>query len=406
MRRRPLTHARSVARRLGVTPRPFVLGAGYFWYFATVGVFLPFWPVYLQQRGFGATAIGVLLAVFYVFRTVGPPACASIADRYGRRVRLLRVAVVVAAIVAAMFQQVQGLLAMAVLLAVYSLLFNAVVALYDAQVLEELGPQAGRYGRLRLWGSLGFAVASAGAGPLLARIGIGALPALLAALLLATFASYLGLREPVPAASREPVALLAVLRDRRVVAFLLVCFLMLASHGPYYGFLSLYLMHHGYSADFIGAMWALGVVSETLVFVAASWLLARVDARRLVLIALGATVLRWTLLATWPGTTALVVVAQTLHLASFGMFHLWAVTTARGLFPAAAAARAQALHGAVGYGLGGAVGALGSGWLWDRWGPQAPYLAATFVVIFAFLVAAAATGPTFSDESPVRSRSR
>jgi PPP family 3-phenylpropionic acid transporter len=98
---------------------------------------------------------------------------------------------------------------------------------------------------------------------------------------------------------------------------------------------------------------------------------------------------------------ALVVVfAQTLHLGSFGMFHLWSVSTARALFPAAAATRAQALHGAVGYGLGGAIGVFGSGLLWDGAGPRTPYLAAVFIVILAFIVAAAGTGPSPGDDSP------
>jgi PPP family 3-phenylpropionic acid transporter len=314
---------------------------------------------------------------------------------------LLRLAPFGAALCAAGFHFSTGFWTTAVALGIYAALFSGIVALYDAQVLDELGTAGAGYGRLRLWGSLGFAAASLCAAPLFERAGIGALPLTLVLLLALTLLVFLRIAEPVRPAVRPAAApLWPRLRDRRVLAFLLVCFLMLVSHGPLYGFLSLYLLHHGYSPQFVGVMWAWGVGCEVLVFLAAPWLVVRFQARTIVLTALAATAVRWFLLAAWPGIAAVVVLTQTLHLASFGLFHLWSVSTARALFPVAAAARAQALHSAVGYGLGGAIGAFGSGLLWDRWGPQAPYVAAGFVVIFAFLVAAVTTGPHPDDEAP------
>jgi PPP family 3-phenylpropionic acid transporter len=381
------------------TPRA-ILGAGYFWYFAATGVFLPFWPVFLQSQGFGATGIGVMMAVFYACRTVGAPAYAAVADATGSRIALLRFAPLGAALCATVFHFSTSAWVTGIALGFYATLFTAVVALYDAQVLDELGTASATYGRLRLWGSLGFAASSLAVAPLFDRLGVGALPATLAVLLAVTCAVFLRIEGAGSGSRPASVALWPLLRDRHVRAFLLVCLLMLMSHGPFYTFLSLYLLHYGHSPQFVGAMWAWGVVCEVLVFLAAPWLLARYRLRTIVLTALAATALRWFALAAWPGIAAVVVLTQTLHLASFGLFHLWSVSMARRLFPAAAAARAQALHSAVGYGLGGAVGAYGSGLLWDGWGPQAPYVAAGFIVILAFLVAAATTGPDPGDGAP------
>lgn len=381
------------------TPRG-VLGAGYFWYFAATGIFLPFWPVFLRGKGFGATEIGLFMAVFYAVRTVGGPVYAALADVTGRRVALLRFASLGAASCAVAFHFAADAWAIAVALGCYAMLFNGIVALYDAQVLDELGAAGATYGRLRLWGSLGFAAASLAAAPLFDRVGTGVLPFALFVLLVLTLLVFLRIGEAARPVRHDAVSLWPRLRDRRVQAFLLICFLMLVSHGPFYGFLSLYLLQYGYSRQFVGAMWAWGVGCEVLVFLAAPWLIARFRPRTIVQVALAATAVRWLALASWPGVALVVVLTQTLHLASFGLFHLWSVTTARRLFPAAAAARAQALHSAVGYGLGGAVGSFGSGFLWDRWGPQAPYVAAGFVVIFALLIAAASTGPDPGDETP------
>ncbi len=378
-----------------------ILGAGYFWYFAATGVFLPYWPVFLRGEGFSASGIGLMMAVFYACRTVGAPAYAAVADARGSRIALLRFAPLGAALCAVVFHFSASPWVTGIALGFSATLFTATVALYDAQLLDALRPASATYGRLRLWGSLGFAASSLAAAPLFDRIGVGALPATLVVLLVLTFAVYLRIDPAGPVGRPAAVALWPRLRDRRVRAFLLVCLLMLMSHGPFYSFLSLYLLHYGHTPQFVGAMWAWGVVCEVLVFLAAPWILARYRPRTIVLAALAATAVRWFVLAAWPRLAVVVVLTQTLHLASFGLFHLWSVSTARQLFPAAAAARAQALHSAVGYGLGGAIGAYGSGLLWDGWGPQAPYVAAGIVVIFAFLVAAAATGPDPGDESPV-----
>jgi L-ectoine synthase len=81
----------------------------------------------------------------------------------------------------------------------------------------------------------------------------------------------------------EPGPIAGVLRQPHIWSFLLVCFLMLASHGPYYTFFSIYLQDHGYSGLAIGSLWALGVVAEVGVFLVMHRLLPRFGARRLLL---------------------------------------------------------------------------------------------------------------------------
>jgi len=365
------------------------MAGGYFWYFATVGLFVPFWPVYLDHRGFDALAIGLVMGVFAGMRVLGPPLYAHWADASPRPLALVRGALVAALACALVVPWLGGLAAVVVVLAAYSALWNGVMAVYDAHVLGRLGADTGRYGLLRLWGSIGFIAASLAAGPGLERGGIASLPWLWALLIALTWLSVLGLGPGAgTAVSRPAVPIGGALRDRRVRVFLVLSFLMLASHGAYYNFFSLYLERHGYGGTAIGAFWAWGVTAEIGIFLAAPRLV-RLPLAGLMVVSLAAAALRWTLLAVWPDSAALVFVAQSLHLASFGLFHLCSVSLAQALFPHGAATRGQALHGSIGFGLGGMVGALASGWLWREVSPEAAFGVAAAVALAATVIAAA-----------------
>ena len=366
------------------------LGGGYFWYFAALGVFVPYWPLYLAGRGFDAVQIGLVMGVFAGMRMIGPPLYAQRADAAGRPLALLRATglATVACVVA--MPALHSLWALALALAVYSALWNGFMSVYDAHVLQRLGDDAGRYGLLRLWGSLGFIAASVLGGAWFERAGMASLPLTLALLIGMAAAALAGLPDAAPPrAAAAGTALRAALKGPRVRAFLAVSFLMLASHGAYYNFFSLYLERLGYPRAAIGLLWAWAVAAEIGLFLLAPRVMLRWPLQRLMLVALLAAALRWVALAAWPERLPVVFAAQALHLASFGLFHLCAVACVQALFPRHAAARGQALYGSVGYGAGGVAGAWLSGWLWREFAPQAAYLAAAVLALAAAWLAAA-----------------
>jgi PPP family 3-phenylpropionic acid transporter len=366
------------------------LAGGYFWYFTTVGLFVPFWPLFLSSRGFDAVQIGLAMGVYAAMRVVGPPLYAHWADVTGNRLQFLQMASLGALACVLSFHWLHSPAVIVLLLAAYSALWNGVMSVYDAHVLDRLQADSGRYGLLRLWGSVGFIVTAVSAGWALQRAGIGTLPLALAALIGATWLTMrlLGPGSVAPV-DRETSRLRPALADRRVQVFLLVAFLMVASHGAYYNFFTLYLQGLGYDGTTIGALWAWAVIAEIGVFLLARRLLGRYSLRLLTVLALGAAAIRWLALALWARSPLVVFAAQTLHLASFGVFHLCSVSIAQVLFPPGAAARGQALHGSIGFGLGGMVGALTSGWLWREISPQAAFIAGAWVALVAALLAAA-----------------
>jgi PPP family 3-phenylpropionic acid transporter len=358
----------------------------YFWYFAALGALLPYWGLYLQSRGFGAAEIGELIAIMMVTKLVAPVAWGWVADATGRRMLIVRSASLLAMICFAGVFLEGGYWWLAAVVAAFSFFWNAALPQFEAVTLTRLGGQSHRYASIRLWGSIGFVIAVVVMGPLLDRHGAALLPAVLMALYLAIWLSSLAVAEaPVPALSERPVSFWEVLRRRDVIALLLMCLLMQASHGPYYSFFSIHLEAEGYQRWLIGQLWAFGVLAEIAVFIFMHRLQPRYSARQLLLVSLALTTIRWPLIAFGTDYLAVILVAQVLHAASFGVYHAVAITLIHEFFQRGHQGRGQALYSSVSFGAGGAIGSLYAGYLWEVGGAAA-----------AFMVAAAASAAAFA----------
>jgi PPP family 3-phenylpropionic acid transporter len=272
---------------------------------------------------------------------------------------------------------------------VFSFFWNASLPQFEAVTMTFLGENTHRYSAIRLWGSFGFILSVASLGVLLERSGPELLPVVLLGLFAAIWLFSLGIpaegpRTPQPT-QKEPLT--EVLRRPVVAALLLVCFLMQLSHGPYYTFFSIYLSDHGYSGGMIGMLWALGVIAEIGVFLVMHRLLPRFGVRRLLLASLALTTLRWILLALFVEQLAVIVFAQALHAASFGVYHAVAITLIHALFRGRHQGRGQALYSSISFGAGGAVGSLYAGYLWEGGGATATFLLAALASGVAFILA-------------------
>ncbi len=364
------------------------LSAFYFFYFASLGALVPYWSLYLKSLGFDAAAIGELVAILMATKLVAPNIWGWIADHTGRRMAIIRFASLASLLTFLGVFLVQGYLWLALVMAVFSFFWNASLPQFEAVTLTHLGDRAHRYSIVRLWGSIGFIVTVAGIGPLLDRHDPALLPWLIAGLFAAIWLASLGVREQARAeVAAEHGPIRQVLARPEVRALLLVCFLMQASHGPYYTFYTLYMEGHGYSRTLIGQLWALGVVAEIGVFLVMHRWLPRFGARRLLLASLLLTALRWGLIAGLPGQLAVMLFAQTLHAASFGVYHAVAIHLVHAHFRGRHQGRGQALYSSLSFGAGGAVGSLAAGYLWAGIGPQGTYLAASGAALLAALVA-------------------
>jgi MFS transporter, PPP family, 3-phenylpropionic acid transporter len=371
----------------GLYPR---LSAFYLFYFGAIGVFVPFFSFHLQGEGFGAVAIGQLMAIPMAMRVLAPGLWGWAADRSGRRELTLRVGALLAAGGAALLLGASSFLAVALALAAFSLPWSGLLPQFEATTLSHLGDRPQRYGHVRLWGSVGFILAVLLGGLLFRGERIATVPAALLLLVAATAAAVWRVppaRAPAAAVEGEFGGFGAALRRPWVLALLLVCVLQQAAFGPYYVFFTIYLDELGYGTGMAGFLWAWGVAAEILMFIYTPRLIERFGSRSLLVFALGVSVLRW-LLTAWAATSLpLLLFAQTLHMAAFGLFHAVAVLLVHRAFTGRLQGRGQALYSAVGFGVGGALGSLASGYAWSLGGAAAAWTGAALVALAAMVVA-------------------
>ncbi|HHM05912.1 MAG TPA: MFS transporter [Gammaproteobacteria bacterium] len=360
----------------------------YGFYFASLGAFLPYWPLYLEHLGHDPQAIGLLMALLVGTKIIAPNVWAWIADHSSRRMGVVRVGATAAALLFAGVFWGSSFAWLAAVILAFSFFWNAVLPQFEVVTLNHLGEAPQRYTRIRLWGSVGFVTTVAGVGPLLDGWGTQLVPGVVFLLLLGIAFSAAWVPERVAAAGGgQAGALGEVLRRPEVVALILVCFLLQASHGPYYTFYSIYLDRHGYSHGAIGALWALGVVAEVGVFLVMHRLVPRFGLRWLMLVALGLSVLRWLLIGQFVESLILLIVAQCLHAASFGLYHGVAIQLFHRFFRGRHQGRGQALYSSLSFGAGGAVGALYSGYAWEALGPAWTFSGAASLAGLALVVA-------------------
>lgn len=363
------------------------LSGFYLFYFASLGALVPFWSLYLKSLGFGVTEIGQLVAILMATKIVAPNVWGWIADHIGQRMRIVRIASLLAAVAFAGVFAGSHFWWLALVMVVFSFFWNASLPQFEATTMSHLGAHTHRYSGIRLWGSIGFIITVAGLGPLIGHYGTGLLPAVLLGLFLLIWLSSLAVPESAAGhLALDQTPLRQVLKRPVVLAMLAVCFLVQASHGPYYAFFSLYLEDYGYSTALIGQLWALGVFAEIGVFLLMPKLLPRYGARLLLLYALGLTVLRWLLTAVYAEHLLLVTLAQVLHAASFGLHHAVMIHLFHSLFTGPHQGRGQGLYSSVSFGAGGALGSLASGYLWHGVGAESMYLLAAVAALAGLLV--------------------
>lgn len=347
------------------------LAAYYFTYFAYAGAMLPYFALYLESLGLGAPQIALVLAMPQIARIFAPAFWGWVADRAQchRAIVVLSAAALVIGYGALFWiEQARGIAAVMLALSVLS---AGAMPIVESLALSALGAQSGRYGPVRLWGSVSFILAVLLTGVWLDHAAPASLLVIIWALALGALAAACVLPARPLRAETTPDAprFWAVLRRPAVLTLLAACLCMVVAHGALYAFYSIHLSHAGYSKIAIGALWTLGVLAEIVVFVALPRLLRLFSLRALLLGSFLAAGLRFVVIGWAVDWVVLLAAAQLLHAATFGVYHAASVAMIHREFAGAHQARGQAVYSSVSYGLGGAAGTLLAGWSWAALGP-------------------------------------
>lgn len=353
-----------------------------FAYFAFSGLFVTYAPLWLQSLGFGALAIGSLASMQAATRIVSPYAWGWLADHSAARARLLRWAVGLSLLCAFGYL---GWHAWPWLVAVTIALFlctAGVLPINEALLADHVNRDgvldAGRYGRVRVWGSIGFILAVSGSGVLLQWLGMARFPLFVIALLALLLAA--AWRLPTP---REPAhthagaaGALAVLRRPEVAWFFAGVFFTVLAHSALYAFFSLYLASLGYATGTVGLMWALSVVIEVGWFWFQGRFAHRASLHGWLVVAALVTVLRFAAIAAFGDRVWVLVFAQSLHAITFAAQHTACTGLINRRFPGRLRGRGQALYAVLGYGASGVIGGVAGGALSEAHGYPAVFWAA------------------------------
>lgn len=242
-----------------------------------------------------------------------------------------------------------------------NILFGIGIALVlpyvEVIALERIGRE--RYGRIRLFGSIGFIAVSL----VLVRwltspqVGIGFLIAMAIGTLI--LGAVIGMHhQKHPSEGEEESSFNPLPHLPLWIGF----FLMQVSFGPFYNFFTIYATDHGISLESTVWLWGFGVVAEILMFYFQGPLLRR-NLWKILQLTAFVTVVRWLIVDLFPTSLPLLFLSQTLHAFSFALFHTAAISALFSLY--SARRLSQQFFFGISYGLGGFVGALGAGMLYQ-----------------------------------------
>lgn len=362
----------------------WLLSQFYFFYFASLGLLIPFWSLYLDDLQFTSLQIGQLVATLAVSKIIAPYIWGWVADKSGYHIRIVQITSVLSVLCFLPLLWLSDYWSLLVFMLLFSFFWNASLPQFEAVTLARLGTDKNLYSRIRLWGSLGFIATVSVFGALFELISISWLPLILLVVFVLIWLSSLPVRE-YRQQHVESSHIWSVLSKRRVQALLFACFFMQASHGPYYTFYSLFMEGLEYSRASIGLFWSLGVLAEVVLFLFMHRLLKNRDAAFWLSVSLLLTTLRWILMGWFSDVLWLVLVTQCLHAASFGLFHASAIHLVHDFFPRHRG-RGQALYSSVSFGVGGVVGSLYAGALWDNVSPSVTFMIAALIALCGFMV--------------------
>jgi PPP family 3-phenylpropionic acid transporter len=337
--------------------------------FFFVGIYMPYWPVWLESRNLDPTEIAILLGLGPWARTVANPIAGRLGTRSVLPGRLVRLLAILAALAYGCFLLADGFAAIFLIMLVIGFVFSPIVPLIDGLALTERLD----YGRVRLWGSLGFILASLLGGWLLEgrseQVILWTVVACAAVLAACTFLAPAPPRKIVARRDREAStqpSMWAMLRRPGLLLFLTACCLLHASHAVLYVFGTLHWRAADIDEGTIGLLWSTGVVAEVVLFAMASRFQRRLRPLHWLLLAALGGVLRWPVLAS---TTALgpLFAAQALHALTFAAMQTGAMAYIRSRIDEAEIPMATTLYSATATGVAYGIALQLAGLLYETW---------------------------------------
>ncbi len=346
------------------------IAAFYFFYYGFLGVFSPYWGPYLRAIEVPMAMIGVITSLPLINRMYAPAIWGWLVDRSGRHGFLIRLAGLgsLAGFVVLLFTQGLGWMFAMILFSTF--FWSAAQPQVDATAMSLLRGDSGGFSKLRVWGSLGFVAVTLVTGYMVDYLGVQILPwvAVLVMLCMAAISVRIPQPRTLTMSARKTAGLMSILRRREVWSLLLGCLLLGIAQGMLLSFYSIHLDEHGIAKSTMAWLWSLAVLAEGVLYWFMSHLSGRFRMRSLYLFSMACGVARYLMIAWGAGWLGVLILAQLMYSVSYGIQNTMAVAYVHRHFGEAHRTLGQALFIVFTFGLGGSLGSVLTGILWDSLG--------------------------------------
>ena len=370
------------------------LGLFYASYFAFVGLYSPFLGPYLKDLGHSLDVIAMALGLMQLMRVIGPFGWGWLCDQTGGRVRWIRLGAMGGLLFSMLaFHNDSSALHVLIMLVFLNLCISGLVPMSDAFAIDACNGCSGQYGKVRLFGSIGFIVSVLGFGTFAQWSGFDSYPVWVCVTLLLTWLAALAFRDPETKGSPEIqvntsvdlLGLKSLIQPRALQLFWLAAFFMIFAHGVFYAYFSLYLLEYDYTKSVIGGFWAFGVFCEVMFFAFQARFFNCLSLNSWLCVAFASCAVRFVLLGLFPDLLWVVVFSQSMHSLTFAAHHSATIAWLRENLSSHLLVRGQAMYATIAYGLGGSSGTLLGRYVWQLASPHAAFLMAAGAGVLALL---------------------
>ena len=363
----------------------WVIGSQYFLYFGVMGIFLPYFNLYCYHIDFTGFQIGVLSAIRSVALILTPLIWGAMADRFGIRRPIFILCSFVSTFIWAFYLYTTDFWTMLIITVFYGIFYSPIISFLEAFTMDVLGTRKKSYGRVRGWGSIAFIITVIVLGKIIDLYSIEIILILiffgsLAQALISIKIPDIQIKKQTSFSSNAKALL-----KRHVIVFLFCAFLMLVSHGTYYGFYSIHLENLGFGKTFIGISWALASIAEIIVMIKSDSLFKHFSIDNVLFFSFMVAVFRW-LAMSFVTSAAGILFLQLFHAVTYAMFHVSSILYIDSLTPDEAKTLGQSVNNAVTYGLGLMVGFFINGYLFETLGTFKLFMISSLIALSGGLI--------------------
>ena len=359
-------------------------------YFAFVGLYSPFLGPYLKDRGYDLHTIAIALGMMQFVRILGPFFWGWLSDHFGHHGRWIQFGSCAGFFFSLiLFFDLESSTYLFLFIFLLNISVSGLIPMSDTYCMGVCKGNAGLYGKVRLFGSLGFVLAVLGFGAVAEFVGYVAYPHWMAVTLFFSFLFSLKFQYSRSETGRSLVELtqqqtrgmcfsIKPFSSSAMLAFWAASFFMLLAHGIFYAYYSLYLLDYHYAEFTIGGLWAFGVLCEVIFFACQTYFFQRFSLSAWLCFGYAACAIRFLITALFPSSLFAMVIAQSLHALTFAAHHTASISWLRIHTPSALQVRGQALYSTIAYGLGGSAGALLGRYIWESKGASMVFYGAAW----------------------------